>query len=326
MSEEEIAGLDGDWAGYSAAERAAFALARKLTFEPYRVGDADVEALRPYYTDLQILEMIFSVAGNNSTNRWKEGVGVPQSKEGTGFLRSSTKPVPADRPLPIKSFLTPTPPQYQKTITRVAPLVTEGEGATPSRQAVCRRPPLESRAEVEKALEACRRRTPRLPLVDEAKARELLPPDWPGGPLPQWVRLLINFPRDGKGRIVSWRAAEEKGDLRPLLKAQVSWIVARQDRAWYAAGQAKRRLRELGQSEEQVYRLDGSWEDFTPGERALFTVARRLAASPIVLTDADVAEALWRTSPREVVQLINYTTGRAFFDRITEAAGLQLEP
>jgi hypothetical protein len=50
-----------------------------------------------------------------------------------------------------------------------------------------------------------------------------------------------------------------------------------------------------------------------------------LAASPIVLTDAEVAEALKRTGPREVVQLINYVTTRASFDRITEAAGLQPE-
>ena len=43
-------------------------------------------------------------------------------------------------------------------------------------------------------LEAARKRTPRLPLVDEAKARALLPEDWPKGTLPQWVRLLANFP------------------------------------------------------------------------------------------------------------------------------------
>jgi hypothetical protein len=44
-----------------------------------------------------------------------------------------------------------------------------------------------------------------------------------------------------------------------------------------------------------------------------------------VLTDDDVARALKATGPREVVQLIHYTTGRAFFNRLTEAAGLQLE-
>ena len=60
-------------------------------------------------------------------------------------------------------------------------------------------------------------------------------------------------------------------------------------------------------------------------ERALFTVARKLAASPVVLTDDDVALALKLAGPRDVVQLISYVTNRASFDRITEAAGLQLE-
>jgi hypothetical protein len=281
--------------------------------------------LRKYYKDLQILEMALAVSGNNSINRWKEGAGIPQSKEGSGFLARAEKPMPADRPLPVKSFLTPTPEKYKESVTQVVPLALDEKSGKPSRLAVCSRPALESREGVEAALEACRKRSPRLPLVDEDKARALLPGDWPKGPLPQWVRLLANFPRDGKSRIVELRTADEKGDLKPLLKAQVSWIVARQDRAWYALGRARQRLRELGWSDEQIYRLDGSWKDFTPADRALFTVARKLAASPIILTDEDVAEALKATSPREVVQLISYTTGRALFDRVTEAAGLQLE-
>jgi hypothetical protein len=121
------------------------------------------------------------------------------------------------------------------------------------------------------------------------------------------------------------KSAEEKGDLKPLLKAQVSWIIARQDRAWYAAGLAKRRLRELGQNDDQVYALDGDWSGFTPAERAMFTVARKLAASPVVLTDDDVDRAVKLVGPRDVVQLISYTTTRASFDRITESAGLRLE-
>ncbi len=81
----------------------------------------------------------------------------------------------------------------------------------------------------------------------------------------------------------------------------------------------------LGVSENDVYKLDGSWDGFTPAERAMFTVARKLAASPVILTDADVDEALKQTRPRDVVQLINFVTTRAAFDRITEAAGLSLE-
>jgi alkylhydroperoxidase family enzyme len=325
LDEETIAALDGDWSEFPPARRAAFALARQLTYEPYRVGDAEIDRLRKDYTDLQILEMVFSIAGNNTINRWKEGTGVPQEKEGINFLRGVDKPPDPKRPLPIKSFLTPTPEKYKDAVSKVAPVQFDERTDKPTRLTVCRRPALESREETAKALEACRQRTPRLPLVEVDKARELLGKDWPQGPLPQWVRLLANFPRDGKARIVSLRAAEEEGDLPPLLKAQVSWIVARQDRAWYAAGLARQRLKGLGWSDDRIYQLDGSWKDFTPAERALFTVARKLAASPIVLTDDEVALALKLTGPREVVQLISYTTGRAFFDRVTEAAGLQLE-
>jgi alkylhydroperoxidase family enzyme len=325
LPEEEVAALDGTWSEFTPAQRAAFALARKLSYEPHRVTDADIEQARKHYKDLQVLEIVFSVAANNATNRWKEGVGVPQEKEATRFLRAADKPLPAGRALPIKAFLTPTPEPYKKAVTKIAPLQAEDGAEGPSRLAVCRRPRLESRAEVEQALAAGRRRAPRLPLVGEAEARALLPADWPKGPLPQWVRLLANFPHDGKARIVGLRAANETGDLKPLLKAQVSWIVARQDRAWYAVGEARRRLKALGQSDEQIYRLDGDWSEFTPAERALFRVARQLAASPIVLTDDEVAQALKLAGPREVVQLISYVTGRSFFDRVTEAAGLQVE-
>lgn len=325
MKEDEIASLDGDWSEFSPAERAAYAFARKFTYEPHRLSDADIDGLRKYYKDLQILEMILSMAGNNSINRWKEGVGVPQSANGGGFRSKDGSRPPEDRPGEKQTYLTPTSEAYKSRITQVAPLQLDDRGK-PTQMTVCRRPKPESRAEVEAALDAARRRAPRLPLVDETKARDVLGKDWPTGePIPQWARLLANFPVQGKSRIVSGRAVDERGDLKPLLKAQVSWIIARQDRAWYATGEALRRLKALGQSDDDVYKLDGDWSEFPLGDRAMFTVARKLAASPVVLTDADVAEALKRTSPRDVVQLISYTTNRASFDRITEAAGLQLE-
>ncbi len=322
LKEEQLAALDCAWSEFTPAQQAAFALARKLTYEPHCLTDADLDQVRKYYTSLQILEMIISVAGNNSMNRWTEGLGIPQSKDLSGFGRRGQQPLDPERPEPGKTFLTPTPEKYKNQVTRVAPFV-EGNGEGPTRNTVCVRPALETRADVEQALEACRKRTPRLPLVDEATAKAMLPEDWPAGPLPQWVRLLANFPTAGKSRIVSFRAADEKGDLKPLLKAQLSWIIARQDRAWYAVAEARQRLKHQGWSDAQIFKLDGDWADFPPAERALFAVARKLAASPIVLTDDDVARALKLTGPREVVQVITYTTHRASFDRITEAAGLQ---
>lgn len=321
MKEDEIAGLDGDWANFTPAEQVAFAFARKFTLEPHRFSDADIAGLRKHYTDLQILEMIMSMAGNNAINRWKEGVGVPQSASGGGGIGRRT-----ETPLPERhSYVTPTSEAFQTTISKVAPIVLDETTGKPTKKSIFRREPLEPRDVVEKALSAAASRQPRLPLVDDAIARELLGEDAPQGPMPQWIRLLANFPKDGKARILSGLRADSRGDLTPLMKAQASWIIARQDRAWYALGEAKRRLKEQGWSEDQIFTLDGDWSAFTPRERALFTVAKKLAATPVVLTDSEVAEAIKLAGPRDVVQMISYTTNRASFDRITEAAGLTIE-
>ncbi|MDR3620608.1 MAG: carboxymuconolactone decarboxylase family protein [Paludisphaera borealis] len=327
LKEDEIAALDGDWSEFNPAQRKAFAFARKLTYEPHTLSDADIDGLRKDYQDLQILEMILSVAGNNAINRWKEGAGVPQSQGGGGFGRrteSGEVAVPA-APAAAHTYLTPTSEKFQSLITKVAPVVNDSKTGEPTKLTVCNRPPLESRADVAKALETARARTPRLPLVDDAKARAIVSSTLPDGPLPQWVRLAANFPREGANRITAVLAADEKGDLKPLLKAQASWIIARQDRAWYAAGVAQRRLKELGQTDDQIAALDGDWSEFSPVDRAMFTVARKLAASPVVLTDSEVDAAVKLAGPRDVVQLISFTTTRAWFDRVTEAAGLQLE-
>lgn len=323
QKEDEIAALDFDWGQFPEAQKAAFAFARKFTNEPHKLNDADIEGLRKHYKDAQILEMILSMAGNNAINRWKEGVGVPQSSSGGGFGGKDAKE--PKEPAEKHSYLTPTADKYKSLVTKVSPLVLDPKTNEPTRATVCNRPALESRDEVEKALAATAKRAPRLPLVEDSKAREIVPEDFPKGPLPQWVRLLATFPAQGKSRVASQVGAEEKGDLKPLLKAQVSWIVARQDRAWYATGDAKKRLASLGQTDDQIYKLDGDWKNFTPTEQALFTVAKKLAASPVVLTDDDVALAVKLAGPRDVVQLVSYVTTRASFDRITEAAGLQVE-
>jgi alkylhydroperoxidase family enzyme len=325
MEEDEIAALDSDWTAFEPKERSAFALAHRLTLEPHLLSDQDIAEVRKHFTDLQILEMVMSVAGNNSINRWKEGTGVPQSAGGGGFGRTEAA---AAEPKPeAHSYLTPTSDKFAAKITRVAPIIdATGLGSKPLiSPTVFKRPKLGSRDEAEKALAAAARRMPRLPLVDEDKAREALGEAAPEGALPQWMRLVANFPVSGKRLVTTIRNGAEKGDLSPLMKAQASWIIARQDRAWYALAEAKQRLEKLGQTPDQIYALDTKWDKFTPREQSLFTVAKNLAASPVVLTDDEVATAVEKAGPRDVVQMISYTTNRAQFDRITEAAGLTAE-
>jgi alkylhydroperoxidase family enzyme len=303
-----------------------------LTYEPHRLCDGDINELRKHYTDKQIPEIILHVAGYNSINRWKEGAGIPQSPGGGGFgsRRSGGDNTGAEkkveRPTEANhSYLTPTSPRFQDLITKVVPLKIDEKTGKPSTQTVFRRAPLESRAAVEQSLDAARKRSPRLPLADDVRTKGIVPDGFSDGSLAQWTRLLAIFPNSAKSRIASIHSAETRGDLKPLLKAQISWIVARQDRAWYALGQARRRLHEQGWSDDEIFKLDGDWSEFTPAERAQFQLARQLEAAPIVLTDAETAEALKQVGPRDVVQLISYTTNRVSFNRITEAAGLRLE-
>lgn len=331
-SEDRIAALDGDWSDFTPAERAAYAFARKYTYQPHLLNDQNISSLKEFYTDQQIVEMMLSMAWNNSINRWKEGTGVPQSPDEGGYsriariLNPESEPKATAEPLPHGSYLTPTSAAFQNEISQVAPLAidkTTGEATT---AVVCERPELESPEEVQQQLQRCRERESRIPLVDAETTRKLMGLDATAvDSVPAWMRLIAHFPVDGVRRAQGLLEADRNADLDPLLKAQLSWIIARNDRAWYAVGQAQDRLREQGQSDEQIFALDNDWQQFSPGAQALFQVAKNLAASPVVLTDAEVAQAVELVGPAAVVQTINYVTHRAAFDRLTEAAGLPVE-
>lgn len=312
MSEDRIAALDCQWSSFTPAEQAAFDMARRLTHEPHKIEAAHLDRLRKHYKDLQVLEILFTVAGNNAMTRWTDGMGIPQEENGSAFARGTEK-----RSEVLRTFLTPTSEVFRNKPSQVVP-----DRSVPLAE---RRPPLESRAAAEEALAACRKRTPRLPLVDAATARDLLPADWPKGPLPQWVRLLANFPRSGKGRILGLRAAAEKGTLDKTLRAKMAWIAARNDRAWYALGHARQRLLAMGLSEDAIWALDGPWDRCSAKERAVFELTRKITIAADLITDRDVAEVRKHFSDREVAEVVYQITVTAFFDRLTEASGLQLE-
>ncbi|MEZ6068626.1 MAG: hypothetical protein R3B90_23590 [Planctomycetaceae bacterium] len=323
MSDEQIATLDLDWLQHPAHERPAFAYARRLTWEPHLIEDADFVELRAHYTDLQILEMTLSIAWNNAINRWKEGLGVPQSQHGEMFFRNRSPDIPVDRLLPVDTFLTPTAPEHRAARSIVV-AAAEPELAAPKlAQGATSRPQLESTDDVRSHLAAAATRHARFPLVDEVTARERLGTNAPAGSLPNFVLLLANFPNDGGGRVPALlELTSDTGVLTSLQKAQVAWLVARQDRAWYAVGQAYARLRELGQSDEQIFLLDGDRSHLPALDRAILNFAGQLAMSPIALTDEQFAELLALSNPETCVQLVNYVAGRVYFNRVTEAAGL----
>jgi len=331
-SEDRIAALDGDWSEFTPAEQVAYAFAKKYTYQPHMMNDKDISGLKKFYTEEQIIEMMLSMAWNNSINRWKEAIGVPQNVEEGGYSRmaslgtslAGSKPQPNN--LPRGSYLTPTSPEFNDKITQVASFAASPKFGNSTAAPVCARPSLETPEHVKQELERCRTRVARLPLVDEETTRSLMTfMDPRDTTMPNWMRLLAHFPEEGVRRAKTVYDADHSVDLNPLLKAQFGWIIARNDRAWYALGESMNRLLEQRKTEDEIFALDGDWSEFTPRERALFQLAKSLSASPVMLTDSDVANAVKLAGPAEVVQAINLVTQRVALDRLTEAAGLPLE-
>ena len=302
VSEDTIAALDGDWSEFTPAERAAFALTKKLTYEPQAITNADIDALRPFYKDAAILEIVMTVAGNNAMNRWTGALRIPQEDH--------------------RVYLSDTSPKYANAESRIAPL----DRSSKTKYAVpFDRGALPTSAEIEAGLEAARSRTPRIALVDESKARAIVATEGESGPVAEWVRLLATFPKYGPTRVAMHRATETKGKLDPVLKAQIQWVAAINDRAWYALGHAEKRLAELGQSDEQITALNGDRKGLKPGDQAVLALAKKLTVNPARITDNDIESIRAHFSDAETAEAVFLITEAAFFDRLTEAAGLRLE-
>jgi len=305
IPEELIAALDADWTAFDPAKQAAFTFTKKVSLEPYAIHDADVDALRTYYDDTQITELLLAISGFNAMNRW------------TGPLRITQES--------HREFLKPTAEKFAATISPVAPLPpgSAGKGFVPP---VARpRPALETPAQVQKALEAARSRTPRLKLVDEAATKERLGGLVGNGYVPQWMRLLAVFPKAGPARIEQHLAAEQKGTLEPRYKAIIAYVGARNDRAWYALGHALNRLKALGFSDEQIALLDDPEKIESANDREVARFARKITVDPALIDDDDFARMRGLFDDKKVAEVVYQITEAASFDRLTEAAGLQLE-
>ncbi len=320
MSDDDIAALDLDWSSFPVSEQTAFALARRLTLEPQRLSDKDLDACREHFTDLQILEMILSVAGNNAINRWKEGVGVPQSSTGGSFGAGNTDG---------HSYLTDTNPELA---TRVSAILEGIPSAVTSPRILTQRDlqKTSSSISVAEGLLLARTRQARLTVKSKEETRALFNDLELPEVTPQWIRVLANFPIAGKRQVTALLAAEKNLDLSDLTRARLAWVIARQNGAWYSLAQADATLTSLGQTRAQILELEtfetsDSVETLTSRDRALLIVARNLAASPVVLTDAEAARAIELAGPRDFVQTVHYTAMRSLFDRFTEACFLPSE-
>lgn len=83
--------------------KAVYAFARKVTLRPAETTRADVDALRPWFTDRQIVELVFFICRYNTMNRLADAFGAPLEKEnvfrprGPAVKSAAAPPAPPGR-------------------------------------------------------------------------------------------------------------------------------------------------------------------------------------------------------------------------------------
>lgn len=300
MTDDEIAALDGTWADAPSKDQAAFAFTMKLTHTPHRVTPDDVTELKKQFTDAQVAELLVTVAGYNSTNRWTDGLNIPLEADGHRFGKEGGPK------LDLSTFKSPTAAKFVKQQTCLTPAKLDP------------RTPLESREQVEAKWKEKREAV--LPLADAKATAEV----WGEGTPPGWASLLATFPKAMKGRTANLKNSMDKGNLSPTLKAQIAWVAARHDRAWYALDVAHDRLLKAGVTEDAIWKLDGDRKHLGEGDRAALVLAETLTASPWKVTDDMVEACRKHFKDAEVAEIVHHTCNAAFFNRVTEVARLPI--
>ena len=298
VDDDTIAALDTDWSRFDLPQQAVLAFARKLTLQPEAVGEADIARLKAHFTDAEIIELAFVVARFNAVNRWTEGLGLPQERHFRGDQETS--------------FLTPTSAPFQSARSVVAPL---GQGRLTSA----------TLSDVERGIAANRNRTPRITLPAEEAAREELENVLGDREPYVWERALSHLPVNGRTHVLVWNTILTDDHLTLRLKAELCFITARHNRAWYAAAHALHRLEALGASPEDVALLCEDSNGSAGGPVAAYRLAAKITTAPHLLTDGDIQRVRESFSDAEAAQILQVVCLANLFDRFTESLGLPVE-
>lgn len=134
------------------------------------------------------------------------------------------------------------------------------------------------------------------------------------------------FPKAGPDKIATLWTAETKGKLPAKLNAQLAWVSARADHAWYALAYARNRLRAQGLNDDAIFAIDqANGAGFSPKELAAFAFAKKLTVDPALIGDSDFDGLRKHFSEAEIAELIYHVNHDVFFNRVTEAAALPLD-
>jgi hypothetical protein len=72
---------DGDWSAFPAAQRVAFAYARKLSKEPWALTNTDIDQLKQYFGPDRAMDVIWWACRCHYMTRVADGFQLPLEKE-----------------------------------------------------------------------------------------------------------------------------------------------------------------------------------------------------------------------------------------------------
>jgi alkylhydroperoxidase family enzyme len=297
VEDDKIAALDSDWSGFEPRMRAALAYTRKLTLEPQLVGDADITALKSHFSDAEIIALTQTVARFNATNRWTDGTGIPQDR---AFSNRDA------------DLLTPTSERFRVTTSIVTPNTRTARPALPTAE------------EFAAAVEAAQERSMRVAIANEAEARQAVSEVIGDREPLRWEMLMAAS--GNASQVQSWNTMMTDDNLPPRLKAELAFICAINNRAWYAAAHAAKQLNELGASPADLASLIAGEARGPTGHAAARKLAAKSTTDPHLISDADIASVRQHHSDAETAMILHVVCQANMFDRFTEALGLPVEP
>ena len=282
-TEAQIAALDGDWADADGATKAARTLAVLKTKSPDQpVPEQIWKDLATKFNPEQQGEILLTIANYNAMNRWTGGLNIPQEehREYESKLASESTKKPS-------------------TV-----LGSSGKAGWSSRK---------------------------LPDFASFMSSVNHPESAPGfvfessnadRSVPSFRRLIKMQGTTGQARLKSWEGATklesaEGVNVPALLRGQILWYSARLDNAPQAASEARKMLKELGQTDADLQTLE-TLDDQKLDDKTLkvMQLVRLLTLNPAWVGDKDIKAVQAIYGDRATAQIVELACIAAAVDRL----------
>jgi alkylhydroperoxidase family enzyme len=222
VSESRIQSLSGDFSDFPDRQRAALTFARQLTKAAYTVTDDQVEKLIQEYGQKDVVAMVLLLAYANFQDRLVLALNLPAE--------------PASLPLEIR-FVKKENPEHPKPTARAGRLSPKDAKLAPAGERV---DDAEWRqvdyAQLQKTMEAQRRREGRIPVPSWETVRPLMPRSYPSDkPLRiRWSLVCMGYqPELAAGWSACTRAFAQESEQDRVFEETLFWVVTRTLKCFY---------------------------------------------------------------------------------------------